>query len=138
MCAGGMRRVKVPVWFTLSVSGVWGGCATPESAELEPRLSVLETEIFGKRCSLSSCHGGPGPVRGLELEPGHAYDSLVNVESFDGESIRVVPGDPDSSLLVQVLEGPVGTIRRMPVGGMLDDDELTAIREWIELGANRD
>ena len=53
-------------------------------------------------------------------------------------AIRVIPGDPDNSYLIQKLEGTTGIAgRRMPFNGppYLSDGQILIIRRWIALGA---
>jgi hypothetical protein len=45
----------------------------------------------------------------------------------------VVPGDPEESLLVELLEDPGG--RLMPPGGALPADEIELVSDWIAGGA---
>jgi hypothetical protein len=50
--------------------------------------------------------------------------------------LRVVPGNPDDSYLVQKIEGTASVGAQMPLGGPeLSDDEIAAIRQWITDGA---
>jgi hypothetical protein len=52
--------------------------------------------------------------------------------------VRVVPNDPDASILIRKLEGTPGTAgARMPIGGppYLTAGQTQIIRRWIELGA---
>jgi hypothetical protein len=80
-----------------------------------------------------------------------AYHALVGVSAMgvnpsgstapncaDSGLTRVVPGDPDASLLMMKIEGnpPCGTA--MPPGGKLSDDQIMRIRSWIQNGANDD
>ena len=62
---------------------------------------------------------------------------LVNVPSTEVPSIlRVEPGNPDDSYLVQKIEGTAAVGARMPLGGPnLSADEIAAIRQWITDGA---
>ena len=60
--------------------------------------------------------------------------------SADPSILRVSPGDPDHSLLFQVVQAPVpdtelGELEQMPVGAALDDDDIDQLRRWIEAGA---
>jgi hypothetical protein len=52
--------------------------------------------------------------------------------------VRVKAGDPDSSLLVQKLEGKqtCGTV--MPPSGMLKPEQIKLVRDWIMAGAKDD
>lgn len=109
------------------------GCPPPP-----PTLAQLTTEIFEPRCSASGCHGMADPARDLDLQ-GDAFASLVNVASAeDPATLRVAPGDPDQSLLYQVLRGPVGGTRQMPPGAVLPAEDVEQVRAWIEAGAEPD
>jgi hypothetical protein len=62
----------------------------------------------------------------------------VNVASLEKPSLlRVKPGDPDNSYLIQKLEGAAGISgSRMPLGGpFLDRETIDKIRSWIQDGA---
>ena len=53
-------------------------------------------------------------------------------------AMRVIPGDPENSYLIQKIEGAPGIVgERMPrTGGpYLTANQITIIRRWIELGA---
>jgi len=54
------------------------------------------------------------------------------------DRIRVVPGEPDSSLLYLKLIGDPDVGNRMPLFGSLDSLRITTIRTWIEDGARDD
>ncbi len=49
--------------------------------------------------------------------------------------VRVAPGEPDQSLLIQALEGRAQGVRRMPVGFSLSDPEISVVRAWVAAGA---
>ncbi|MCB9638109.1 MAG: hypothetical protein H6728_00140 [Myxococcales bacterium] len=102
---------------------------------LEPKLSVIQAEIFTKHsCTLSSCHGA-GAAGGLNLAD-NPYDALVNKDSATETSKkRVVPNKPDESVFYQVLLGSVGSIRQMPVGSTLPTEKIELVKQWIEMGA---
>jgi len=100
-------------------------------------LSSIQENIFVPRCGASVCHGGAGPVDGLDLV-GDPFGTLVNVDSVEvAGKKRVVPGDPDNSLLFLVLQGPVSPVEKMPQGDPegLDAAELDQIKQWIDDGA---
>ena len=89
-------------------------------------------------------HGLPhqhGPHGGLNLNHDVAYEQLINLASRGKPSaVRVVPGDPDASYLVQKLEGAAGIAgRRMPFSGapFLTDGQILILRRWIAIGAPR-
>lgn len=114
-----------------------GGAAGAAQATIDPKLSVIETEVFKGGCALSaSCHGAGGIVP--DLTAGKSYASLVGRAS-DKEAGKtlVVAGKPDESMLYLVLKGSVGSVTRMPQGSSagLDAAKIEAIRKWIADGA---
>lgn len=113
---------------------------------LEPTFSSIQREIFSAsdaagRVACTNCHTNVGrnPAGGLNLLPDLSYAALVNVASVTNRGfVRVVPGDPDASILVRKLEGSPGLVgQRMPIGGppYLTAGQIQIIRRWIELGA---
>ncbi|MEE9231460.1 MAG: DUF5777 family beta-barrel protein [Acidobacteriota bacterium] len=93
--------------------------------------------ILKYRCAASGCHIGPDAQRGLVLDPGQVLEHTQMVRSTsDGSWIRLVPGDPERSLLYQKLrsknEGNYPG-RRMPYAeDPLSDEEIALVRRWIE------
>jgi hypothetical protein len=68
-----------------------------------------------------ACHSAGGALGGLDLET-DPYAALVNAPSTnDPSTIRVVPTDPDASLLVAKLEGD-GTSLMPPTGALAPTD----------------
>ena len=104
---------------------------------IEPKLSVIQEKIFTPTCAFSSCHDATTPENDLDLTSGQAFASLLEGTSPDTDVARVAPGDPENSLLYQSLVGKApADIRAMPLGGSLSDEEIEAIKEWINLGAS--
>src|SRR5207245_11599590 len=69
------------------------------------------------------------------LDPGFSAGNLINVPSpRHANLIRVVPGDPDASVLIQKLQGADGLLGdRMPDGGpYLTTATINVIRQWIQ------
>jgi uncharacterized protein (TIGR03118 family) len=106
-----------------------------------PTLAQLQASVFTPRCS--GCHDGSVAPSGAlpgsqDLRAGHTYTSLVNVASHEQPALlRVKPGDPANSYVIQKLEG-AATISgaRMPFGGpYLDQATIDQIRAWIAAGA---
>jgi hypothetical protein len=113
---------------------------------LEPTFASIQTDIFQASDSLgrtpcTQCHSSTGrnPSGGFDLNPDVAYNNLVNASVREkAGAIRVIPGDPDNSYLVQKLEGSAAiTGRRMPFSGppYLTDGQIKIIRRWIQIGA---
>ena len=122
-------------------------------------FTSLYDDVFGPQaigpgvgCASPYCHGGGSGVSETMVDglPGSgfsvstkqsAYDSLVDAEGSAncGGAIRVVPGDPDASLLVQkITDPPCG--ERMPMHSeeSLSPEAIARIRAWIGAGARND
>lgn len=105
---------------------------------LEPTFSSIQREILTPTCTPCHTNVGRTPAGGLNLLSDVAYGNLVSVASLQKSgAVRVVPGDPDASYLVQKLEGAAGIIgTRMPRNGTpLTGGQMLIIRRWIQQGA---
>ena len=112
--------------------------SAPPVTGLAPTLASIQDNVFTVSCAVPGCHGGAGAQQGLRLDPGFSAGSLINVASpRDPNLIRVVPGDPDASFLIQKLQGADGLLGdRMPDGGpYLTTATVNVIRQWIQDGA---
>ena len=109
------------------------------AASTAPTLSAIQTQIFDPGCA--SCHTDVGrtPSGGTNLKAGASFAALVNVPSnAKAGAIRVIPGNPNGSYLIQKLEGDGGIVgTRMPRTGppFLTDAQVKMIRDWIAAGA---
>lgn len=112
--------------------------------DLEPTFSSIQQDIFNAtdsagRLACTGCHNATGArFNGMNLTGATAYATIVNVASVGKPSaIRVVPGNPDASYLVQKIEGAPGIVGvRMPqTPPYLTPNQIAIIRRWIELGA---
>jgi hypothetical protein len=104
------------------------------------------SSLYGKEfwsCSNPACHGaGLAGVNFATKEA--AWATLVGQPSnpmYECAKLgkqRVVPGDPDNSLLYLKLDinSPCG--QQMPPGGSLSDTARERVREWILNGAKND
>jgi hypothetical protein len=106
---------------------------TPLSAD----FGSIQENIFTPICSV--CHVGGGAPEGLRLDAANSYNLLVSVPSTEVPSImRVKPGDPDNSYIIQKLEGHAAVGAQMPFGGpYLSTATIAFIRQWITDGAQR-
>ena len=106
---------------------------------LVPTLASIQDNVFTVTCAVSGCHGGAMAQQGLRLDPGFSAGNLINVPSpRDASLIRVVPGDPDASFLIQKLQGTQTLGNRMPDGGpYLTTATVNVIRQWIQDGAQQ-
>src|SRR5882724_7710939 len=78
---------------------------TVGSGVCTPDIDSLEATVFTS-CTSASCHNVTDQAAGLRLEGDGLADQLVGAGAgtCDGWT-RVVPGDPDSSLLVAKVSG---------------------------------
>ena len=112
--------------------GGGGGGGDPP---IEATLESIQENVFSAICT--NCHVGAGAPEGLRLEEGMSHAMLVNVPSGEVPTLlRVEPGNPDDSYLVQKIEGTASVGAQMPLGGpALSDEQVAAIRQWITDGA---
>ena len=93
--------------------------ASPPKAS---RFSQDVLPILEENCGV--CHGSLG---------GWNSETYREVMTTGNNAPVVIPGDPDESLLVQLLTDPVA--RTMPPSGMLPESEIQPIIDWIASGA---
>jgi uncharacterized membrane protein len=83
-----------------------------------------------------TCHGTTAPQGGMVLQD-RFHEVLVGVHSTQWpDQIRVVPGDPEASLMYRKVAGtqaPHGL--SMPMGLPLDPALAEEVKAWIEAGA---
>lgn len=129
----------------LCLAGCGSGVSLPigqgdPSKPPPPVVPSFATEIepvLNNTCGLSGCHAAPFPNLGLILKTGEAYGLLVNTPSGEVPSLmRVLPGDPDNSYIVQKLEGTAAKGAQMPRGGPpMSPEFIATVRQWIAAGA---
>lgn len=143
--AGGKWSARIGMVALGMAATVSGGCDSSGGNTPAPTLTQLQSSVFAGSCAISGCHGsGSSPAGNLKLsDPATSHASLVNQEGTvvneDGKVwLRVVPGQPENSLLYRVLQGKVGTVRQMPPGVALSADKVEAVRAWIAAGAKND
>ena len=104
-------------------------------------LTQIQAAVFTPICS--GCHNGSNPPSGAlpgsqNLTAGNSFASLVGVASHEQPTLlRVKPGDPANSYLIQKLQGAAGISgSQMPLGGPpLDQATIDQIKSWISSGA---
>ena len=106
-------------------------------ASLVPTLASIQDQIFTPTCSVCHVDGGVAGFTGLWLDELSSAATLLGVSSFEVPALlRVSPGDPAASYLVQKLEGTATVGERMPPGGpFLPQSSIDVIRAWIGAGA---
>ncbi len=114
------------------------GCDEDCNVEMNT-LTWIQDNIFTPVCV--ECHfpGGPGPMPLTDEQT--SFDNLVNVTSVEvPPTLRVAPFDAENSYLVHKVEGRAGIVgQRMPIPPrpMLTPEEIQAIIDWIDAGAER-
>ncbi len=105
------------------------------NSALTADFASIQAHVFTPICSV--CHAGGGAPQGLRLDATNSYSLLVGVPSTEVPSIlRVKPGDPNNSYIIQKLEGHSAVGARMPFGGpYLTSDVIATIAQWITNGA---
>jgi hypothetical protein len=141
-----MRRivattVQLPLLILAGCAGNGAGLddnGQPISGEpdpLLPELQSIQDHVFTPICT--ACHAGAGAPLGFRLDADSAYAMLVNAPSVEAPSLlRVSPGNPDESYIIQKLEGHAAVGGQMPLGGPpLPQATIDVIRQWITDGA---
>jgi hypothetical protein len=111
------------------------GSLPPLSADFDS----IQANIFTPICSV--CHVGGAAPEGLRLDASDSFNLLVGVPSTEVPALlRVKPGDPDNSYIIQKLEGHAAVGAQMPFGCPSTQPCLTAstiafIAQWITNGA---
>ena len=104
--------------------------ATEELSDL-----VRVRDELDQGCANDGCHGnGAGD---LGLSPGHEFDQLIDVTSFENPPMkRVLPGSPALSYLYLKLACDGGISGScMPPDAALAPGLLRAFHDWIEAGS---
>ena len=115
-----------------SDSGGSGGSGGGITADFQS----IQDNVFTPICT--QCHIGASAPQGLQLDSAHSYSLLVGVPSNEKPTLlRVKPGDPDNSYMLQKLEDAAGIVgRQMPLNQQpLPQATQAAIRQWIANGA---
>lgn len=102
---------------------------------LAATFDAIQANVFTPICSV--CHVGATAPEGLMLDAAHSYTLLVGVPSTEVPSIlRVKPGDPNNSYIIQKLEGHAAVGGQMPLGETpLPASTIAFIVQWITDGA---
>ncbi len=112
------------------------GSSSAGGVMLQPTLASIQANVFTPICT--ACHTGASAPQGLRLDDGASCGFLINVHSpQDSSLIRVVPGNPNASFIIQKLEGTQTVGVRMPANGppYLPQSTIDVIRQWITNGA---
>jgi len=128
----------------LGFIGCGGGSDAPPLQPVEAAtFERIQEQVFNVSCTAEACHSSVGRAGELVLEEGHSWDGLINhtpsnpVAAAAG-AMRVMPGDPERSLLLNKLMPNLaaGEGRSMPYNAApLPPETVEIIRAWIDAGA---
>ncbi len=95
----------------------------------------IQDNVFTPICSV--CHAGGAAPQGLRLDAVNSYSMIVGVPSSEDPAVlRIKPGDPDHSYLIQKIEGHASVGAQMPFGGpALPAATIAVMRQWVTDGA---
>jgi len=138
-----LLRYEVVLWVSFFLTLI--GCESsnnPAVPVVEPTLTSIQQNIFDPGCALPSCHSSLSQRGGLVLEAGRSYAQLVNIPAENDAAkavnkLRVVPGQPEKSFLMDKLTGPgpdEGSLMPSGTDG-LAASQIEVIRTWIQQGA---
>jgi hypothetical protein len=107
----------------------------PASGNTMTLFQQVQANVLTPNCT--GCHVGANAPQGLRLDAANSYAMLVNVASTEMPTLlRVKPGDPDNSWLVQKIDGRATIGGRMPLGrAPLPQASIDLVRSWIAAGA---
>lgn len=149
------RLVRFAVFIILTGLAAGLGACSPGSGEgldangrppgegggggpLTSDFASIQANVFTPTCATAGCHVGAAAPQGLRLDAASSFALLVAVPSNQVPAVlRVNPGNPDTSYLIQKLEGTAAVGGRMPLNGppFLDQATIDVIRQWISNGA---
>ena len=128
-------RYFIVVAMTFALAGCSEDAEPMTDAGSSNSWSSIYNDIVVGSCATSGCHTATVPVMDTAAS---AHTNLVNVTSSStscGGQNYVIPGDPDNSLLIQVLS-PGACTSRMPLAGdELSESQKARFRSWIMDGA---
>ncbi|MDG2307052.1 MAG: hypothetical protein P8R42_20870 [Candidatus Binatia bacterium] len=113
--------------------------------EFDSTYGAIQELVFERKgCTAEACHGNSG-AGGLDLRADVAIENLIDAPSVGSRLARIVPKQPLKSYLFlklaaatdpQQLAGQEIVGSPMPLSGNgLTEDQLEAMRIWIEAGA---
>lgn len=106
-----------------------------EQGNVAPKFSEIQNEIFNKSCALSGCHVSGAVSPDLS---GNSHSRIVSKSSSTGMNF-IEPDKPNDSYLLLKIIGTNINGSRMPLNSSpLSQEQVGAITEWINNGAQND
>lgn len=133
---GALACGTLVVWLTSTAA-----CDSGDPADEPPTFTEVHERVLQTGCVFATCHqAGASSAGMMSLERDEAHANLVDVPAAAAPGkIRVVPGDPDASYVIEKLTNAMPTAgEQMPPDAPLEDDRVELVRAWIEAGAADD
>jgi hypothetical protein len=91
--------------------------------------------VFRTHCNDAICHDSDQPAGGLDLDSPDVLSRLLGVRGTECvQRLRIDPGDPGRSLLLEKLESIAPECGdRMPLGSPLPANVVDCVRQWVDL-----
>ena len=112
------------------------GQPIPINPPVASDFQEIQDTIFTPICT--ACHIGANAPQGMRLDAANSYAMIVGVPSNEVPALmRINPGNPDASYLVQKIQGNAAQGVRMPANGppYLTQDQIDLVRRWVAAGA---
>lgn len=114
--------------------------AGDEAAEVcDADFERIRSDILLPNCTNEFCHDADAPAANLDFTrsaEGIAAQLLDVPSGVCANWTRVVPGDPENSMLFAKLHAPPPCGEQMPVDGHLSEEDIACIGHWIETVEN--
>ena len=113
--------------------------AGDDEAVCESDFEQIRSDILLPNCTNEFCHDADAPAANLDFTraaEGITAQLLDVPSGVCADWVRVVPGDPERSMLFAKLHDPPPCGERMPVDGHLTEHEIACIGHWIETVEN--
>ena len=118
------------------VAWIEGGAADDATFDAVSDILGTDDQTLGRasgKCTLCHYEGSPPPRLNI-LDP-FGEEGLVEVAASLG-GVRVVPGSPDESVLIEKITGNPDSGEQMPFNPEpMTADEIATLSAWIEAGA---
>jgi hypothetical protein len=121
------------------------GTADPDPLDLASTATPGSLDELHERIISQRCSGEPGLCHNGQFEPNLStpaltFAYLVNRPGIEKDDrLRVKPGDPGASLLIDKIRNRNGVATQMPLGAEpLDEADIAELEKWITDGALRE
>lgn len=126
-----LKKVFLTAGFIAATSIIAVGCSSKEMSFKNDIAPIIQANCI--ECHISP-DGAGYKKSGLELS---SYEGLMAGTTINGvRGAIIIAGNPASSTLLRLVEGKADPSIRMPHNKKsLKDNEITALKMWVEQGA---